>query len=354
MTDNSLGSSESVNSCEGRKRPAFQNILGFICALAILFFFILMLSNHLISLLITMFQVPQNLPPRRHIYAWYHTTYIIITLTGVTVFLYFVFIVTVLVASAVFIMRKHAKEALVYLRNALQFRAPSNNGSENTILCIFQLLLAYYFFYTVYWGILTLLGSSFTLLSGRGVISTDDLFRIIQAAVYEELFFRILLIGLPLLIIVVIQFLAKKRRTMPPPRKYLLGGGLGFSAFSIIFLLLSSVNFAYAHVQGHTHSQAFLLLAPTFVAGLALGYLFIEKGIAAAIIFHFAVNYMFMLNFLSDADMVPDMVRMVFLPISTGALLLVMGLGIVAGPYYFAFYINKILGFLRRGVGEEE
>ena len=139
---------------------------------------------------------------------------------------------------------------------------------------------------------------------------------------------------------------------MPGLRRFLLGGGSHFGALPLILLAISSLNFAYAHVRVSPQEPAVLLFPPTFLAGLMLGYLFLEKGIHIAIIFHFSWNYMFMLSYAEFAGLVPAIVASVFLPLSIGALILVVIFGVVAGPFYFLFYSKKTLQFIKAGAEE--
>ncbi|UCF07943.1 MAG: CPBP family intramembrane metalloprotease, partial [Thermoplasmata archaeon] len=169
---------------------------------------------------------------------------------------------------------------------------------------------------------------------------------------YEELFFRMSLIGIPLLIIALIQFLIKAKKKLPRPHRYLLGGGSSFGVLPLVFLLLSSVNFAYAHVQSNPASEAVFHFLPTLLAGLMLGYLFLEKGIHAAIIFHFSVNYMFMLTYADNAGFVHESLGLIFLPFSTIAFILLLVSGAVAGPLYFCYYSNRAIKCLKMKVRE--
>ena len=131
-----------------------------------------------------------------------------------------------------------------------------------------------------------------------------------------------------------------------------MGGGSNFGAFPLTLLAISSLNFAYAHVRVSPQEPAILLFPPIFLAGLILGYLFLEKGIHTAIIFHFSVNYMFMLSYSDFAGLVPALVASVFLPLSIGALILVVIFGAVAGPFYFLYFSKKTLLFLKAGAEE--
>jgi len=324
----------------------------YICALAIISFILLVLSNHLVSLFIALYRVPQNLPPRWYLSAWYHTTYTVITLRGEPLFIYFLFIVVCIFASFAWIAKRDGKNAISTLKAALRLKDPTSLNKDNSLILLFRLLLAYFFFFVVYWNIVFFLGYDFSPSPNRNLFSSDDLFGLADSAVYEELFFRMSLIGVPLFIVAVIQFVARQRKRLPAPHRFFLGGGSHFGALPLFFLVVSSLNFAYAHVRLSPQEPAMLLFLPTLLAGLILGYLFLEKGIHTAVIFHFCVNYMIVLSYADYAGLVPELVALIFLPLSLGAMILVCVFGAVAGPFYFLLYSKAILLFIKTGAQE--
>jgi hypothetical protein len=109
-----------------------------------------------------------------------------------------------------------------------------------------------------------------------------SLFALANASVYEELVIRVLYIGLPLMIIALACPEGK------PWWRYLVGGGFEFGGKELFFLFFSSAMFS----AGHIFNWDAFKLAPTFVAGLALGYLFLRYGLWAAIMLHFFVDYL--------------------------------------------------------------
>ena len=102
----------------------------------------------------------------------------------------------------------------------------------------------------------------------------ESLFKFTEAAVWEEIAFRVVLFGIPMMIAALIC----RRRDFA---KNLLGG-FGASKLSIVILLISSLIFAYAHVDGWGLWKMF----PTFFGGLMLGYLYMKVGIHACIVAH--------------------------------------------------------------------
>jgi CAAX prenyl protease-like protein len=131
------------------------------------------------------------------------------------------------------------------------------------------------------------------------------LFDLANAGVYEEIVFRLLLIGVPMALgSVALRFLEVNRGTasrlpgsgsryIAGAWRYLFGGVLrrGSSKEAHVaawaFLVGSAAIFGLAHVPGWGWWKA----VPTFVAGLGFGYLFLRHGIGAAILAHFVNDY---------------------------------------------------------------
>ncbi len=69
---------------------------------------------------------------------------------------------------------------------------------------------------------------------------------------------------------------------------YILGGGFKIGPLEAFFIAGSALMFGLAHVAGWDIFKAL----PTFIAGLGFGYLFLKVGIHAAILLHFAFDYL--------------------------------------------------------------
>lgn len=124
------------------------------------------------------------------------------------------------------------------------------------------------------------------------VLPIDDekwqiLYSIAEPPVWEELISRVLLLGIPLLVIDLVLNAVNKKYERKPLRRYILGGGFSFGAKEIIFLLISSSLFGYAHFSGW---DAYKII-PAAIAGLSMGYVFLKYGLYASISFH-AINNM--------------------------------------------------------------
>src|SRR5438093_939892 len=131
------------------------------------------------------------------------------------------------------------------------------------------------------------------------------LYELLNAGVYEEFAFRILLIGLPMALgSVVLRIIEVNRggtangpgaagRHVGGAWRYLIGGAVRRDSpketlvAAWAFLIGSSVIFGLAHAPG----WGWWKVIPAAVAGLGFGYLFLRHGIAAAILAHFVNDY---------------------------------------------------------------
>ena len=128
------------------------------------------------------------------------------------------------------------------------------------------------------------------------------LFVLMNAAVYEELISRTLLIGVPLAIMVLLN---KREGSWLRP----LVGGTGMGDAEKILIVFSAVFFALGHYQGWDMWK----LLPTFLAGLAMGYLFVKYGLYASIMFHFSFNFLSAPMVFSDSMLVLFLLGMLIL-----------------------------------------
>ena len=72
------------------------------------------------------------------------------------------------------------------------------------------------------------------------------------------------------------------------PKHYILGGGFQFGKAELVLLVFSSLMFGIAH----SFNWDLFKVLPAFIAGLAMGYLFLKFGLYAAIMFHFFTDYL--------------------------------------------------------------
>jgi len=186
---------------------------------------------------------------------------------------------------------------------------------------IFFSLIAFNFFYYLTLGA----GGIFPETPG---FEEQDLWKLLfafaNASVWEELITRVLFIGIPLLIYHLIR--RKSRRL----RSYIIGGGFDMGGAEVVLLVFSSGMFAAAHLNSW---DAFKML-PTFIAGLALGYLFLRVGLYASIMLHFAFDYLSVPIDVSQSMVVTMLIGLVMLA------------WIVVGSCYFYYYATRVMGFL--------
>ncbi|HYS71474.1 MAG TPA: CPBP family intramembrane glutamic endopeptidase [Thermoplasmata archaeon] len=167
------------------------------------------------------------------------------------------------------------------------------------------------------------------------------LFELANAGVYEELAFRVLLIGLPMALgSVVLRLLEINRggaghgpgsagRHVAGSLRYLLGGTLRADSpretlvAAWAFLIASSAIFGLAHAPG----WGWWKVIPAMAAGLGFGYLFLRHGIGAAMLAHFVNDYVDSLYFEGVGGEATLLLTE----------LLVLGLA-VAGAGFFAWY----------------
>ena len=108
----------------------------------------------------------------------------------------------------------------------------------------------------------------------------EALYAYANAAVWEEVITRMVWIGIPM---TVLGLLCRKKGAL----KYLVGG-FGMSRAALILIVVSSVVFGFGHLSG----WGLWKVLPTFISGLAMGYLYVRFGVHASIAFHFIVDYM--------------------------------------------------------------
>ena len=146
-----------------------------------------------------------------------------------------------------------------------------------------------------------------------------------SASVWEELITRVLYIGVPLLLI---DLAMHKRKGL---WRYFLGGGFDFGGKELALIWASSGIFALGHIVYWDTWK----IVPTWMAGIAFGYLFLRLGLYACIMLHFTVDYL----------TIP-------LDLSGNAALVALLLGLLIlfwdflGSVYLVAYVNRIIRFL--------
>lgn len=200
---------------------------------------------------------------------------------------WYLLLVVSVIASPLLLLRKEGGALLDELAPRLRsLRAPDWH-TPRAVLQVGLLFLAVFAFDQLYFILITPFLEAAPAAPSFGALWTQ-FYLLINASVYEELVGRVLLIGLPMLAFRWFQAASAGRPLAPSPLRYIYGGGFPLTRLPALLLLGSSVFFGLAHLFG---GWDWVKVAPTFVAGLAFGYLYLKHGLPAAILLHFLFDY---------------------------------------------------------------
>ena len=212
-----------------------------------------------------------------------HTLFIVVpvfidlfTLSGYALFAYYLLIIAAIIASCSWVFFTGYK---VFM-SELTMKAEPLKHSQ--IFEISGLIFVEMFALFVVVMIAVLLGISETETGVTGTTS-ELLFLLANASVWEELIVRVLMIGLPLLVIDLAV-----RKGHRKWKNYILGGGFSFGTPEVALLAASAVIFGCAHYIGGWEAW---VVPWDALGGITFGYLFLRHGLAAAIVLHFAIDY---------------------------------------------------------------
>jgi len=239
------------------------------------------------------------------------------TISGYALLAYYIFIVGTIIASCAWVFLSSYDGFL----KELTMRAEPRKHSQ--IFDISGLIFVEMFMLIVVILIVTLLGIEQTETGVTGTTS-ELLFLLANASVWEELIVRVMMIGLPLLIVDLAIRKGRKKW-----RRYILGGGFDFGVPEIVLLGVSSVIFGCAHYIGGWEAW---IVPWDALGGVTFGYLFLRHGLAAAIVLHFAIDYR-------------SMPIEVF-GVSDGYLIVLFLLWIGIGAIFTVYYLLRIGEFL--------
>ncbi|MBM4237510.1 MAG: CPBP family intramembrane metalloprotease [Euryarchaeota archaeon] len=293
-------------------------IIGGIGTYSVLVLLFLTIANVLILIWSVSQVVPQT--PFYHTYLFVITPWIInlVELTGTAFAIYHVLLVIAIVLSFIFLLWKSRR---LFLK---ELAVDPSREERSPLYIVGTIFFAVLFFNIVYYLVLSAMG----ITPAAPGVEYEELWKVLysfaHASVWEEIVSRMLLIGVPLLLL---DLMRRKRKGW---KRYFLGGGFELGRAEIALLLASSTIFSLAHI----FSWDAFKLPPTFIAGFALGYLFLSQGIYAAIMLHFVFDYL----------SVPTLVFEGY------AALILVGLLIFAwvaiGALYFVNYSSKAIGFV--------
>jgi hypothetical protein len=193
---------------------------------------------------------------------------------------------------------------------------------------IAQLFCTYLFFSTAYLLLLSMFGVDTASPTTQSYPQWFLLFELLNASVYEEIATRLVFLGVPMFLIALGSGVRGR-----PLLKELLGGSGRMKSYTWVLIIASATIFGIAHIP----SWDVYKLAPTLFAGLILGYVYVKKGIWAAILFHFVVDYFAVSALVSLEN--GNMGMVMFL----GLVLIVF---LIAGFLFFIYYSMKVLDSL--------
>ncbi len=248
------------------------------------------------------------------------------------------FLVAAAVATLLALVWRDARRAWAAIRLPLE-NLPGKLRSRSVLVAVAQTFLAIVFVnIVVALSVPTQEPSFFSAIPPWYFLYT-----LFNATVYEEIIFRVLLIGFPLLVGSLISRIGDvtkgnvpagttKGRYVLGSLRYLYGGGLSRATSLVVllpalfFLLVNAVVFGLAHAPGYGDWK----VLPAAIAGLAMGYLFLRHGLHASILFHFSTNmFVAAITVVGEASDASLFLNLLYL------LLAVPGAGFFA--YYFVY-----------------
>jgi hypothetical protein len=237
----------------------------------------------------------------------------ILRISDAEISIYFLFLVVAIVASFVWMLKK----SLHKFAHELTFQI--HDEGHSPLYMISTLFFAVIAFNILFYIAIGFFGSS-PSVPGQAADLWQILYSYAQASVWEEVITRVLLLGVPLLLIAIATNKVKD------PKHYILGGGFQLGKTELTLLVFSSAMFGLAH----SFNWDIYKVLPAFIAGMAMGYLFLKFGLYAAIMFHFFTDYLSM-----SLSIWPDNLG---LELAIGLMMLVF---IAVGVIYFIHYSFK-------------
>ncbi len=200
--------------------------------------------------------------------------YAFITLSGIGVQLYWVFLIIVL--------------SICFIQLIWEIYSKFKNSNEKKVSAVVENTSIYWLGLLWPFTIVLQLALMYITIAISGVDITPpgigeemyaSIFSLASAGVWEEIITRVLIVGLPLGIV---ALLTGKKQSW----RYLLGG-FGVSKAAAISIIIAALVFGYAH-----SGWGFAKIVPAFIFGLAAGYLYAKFGLYAAILLHFVNDYL--------------------------------------------------------------
>jgi len=235
----------------------------------------------------------------------------VIWLDGVWLQLYWIGLWLTLMGSVVWLLHRHLP---VMLRQLLEdFETRGSRPNESLDHQGFWRIMAGFFMFSAAISIAVLSGAEAGGADPEVLdLSTEpvwqSLFLLANASVWEEVMFRVMLIGVPLALLHLARSDgregeedalgatdheangAEPRVDEGPLWYHHLWGGVGaWDRPTLLLVAFSSFYFAYAHVG---HGWDWFKVPGTFVAGVLFAYFYVRWSLPAAITFHFLFDYL--------------------------------------------------------------
>jgi|GEM_PF-1066322 len=199
---------------------------------------------------------------------------ILVRLTGTELQIYWVIMATVLIAGAIM---------LFYDSRSIFKGGRTEDAKKFTDTPLFglSLLLGSTMLIEVIVS-LALTASGNPIEVPEGIVNLDlsqALLLFTEAAFWEEICFRLILFGVPMMVIAAI---AGQKDFYKYPF-----GGFGVSRIGVIMMVITAIVFAYAHVDSWGLSK----MVTVTIGGLVFGYLYMKYGIHVSMVGHMITDY---------------------------------------------------------------
>ncbi len=261
---------------------------------AVLTFLGLLFLNTALTILSVEMVLPETLTGSGVIFIVFPIPIGIIELSGYSFSAYYLFLVAAILVSLVVIFYKGLEDLYLSLKEVFtgKFKeVKENDRLGSPILRLVSIFTALLFITMIYYLGLEMMGLSPSVSPIEDYDLWERLYSLTQAVVWEEIVVRVVFIGIPMAVYAAGKGKEKLSR-------YVLGG-FGFEyRVAVVWILISSVIFALAHLP----AWDLLKMFPTFIAGLAFGYLFVKNGLYSAILLHFFWNFMSVPDMMTDMD----------------------------------------------------
>jgi len=246
----------------------------------------------------------------------------VLNISGLALVGFFILLVLAIIVSYLYAM---GESLFASINELILGRAKRHS----TILTIGGLFFAMLAINIIYYSLIRTSGISPTVPDYQSEPLWESVFGFAKASVWEEIIVRVLFIGVPLLWIDLIF----RRSQLLPPVRYFTGGGMKFGSVECTLIAFSAIMFGFGHVQ----SWDFWKVIPSALTGLCFGYLYVRIGLYAAILFHFAFNFLNIpVRYFGDAG--------------TVTLGLLSWLWLAAGLIFIIYYTMQLARFLRDNV----